>query len=92
MSVSWACGSPREAAEYRAAADAQLLRWIATDAAARRGIHRLVGIARTAGYGDIAVAGVKLRQSAATSQEGTEPQVSGSDGRRRIARGGVKSR
>ena len=49
--------SPREAAEYRAAADAQLLRWNATDAAARRGIHRLVGIARTAGYmyGDIAL-------------------------------------
>ena len=46
--------SPREAAEYRAAADAELLRRIArTDAAARRGIHRLAGIARVAGYGEI---------------------------------------
>ena len=74
--------SPREAAEYRAAADAELLRRIArTDAAARRGIHRLAGIACVAGYGEITVAGVKLRQPAAVSQEGAEP--SGSDGRRR---------
>ena len=56
-----------------AAADARLLRQIATDAAARRGIHRLMGIARAAGYGEIAVAGVRLRQTAATSHEGTEP-------------------
>lgn len=41
-----AAWTAREAAGYRAAADAQLLRRIATDAAARRGIYRLVDIAR----------------------------------------------
>ena len=77
--------SPREAAEYRAAADAQLLRTIATDVATRRGIYRLMGIARVAGYGEVTMAGVKLRQLAAASQEATEPNVSGKDGRRRTS-------
>ena len=64
--------SPREAAEYRAAADAQLLRRIATDATARRGVHRLVGIARGAGYSEIAVAGVRLRRARRTNHRAGE--------------------
>jgi hypothetical protein len=38
--ASW---SPREAAEYRAAMNAQMLRDLAIDKVARRGLRRLVG-------------------------------------------------
>ena len=67
--ASW---SPREAAEYRAAMNAQMLRDLATDKVARRGLRRLVGIARASGFSEAAVAGVKLSASAAASP-GTLP-------------------
>jgi len=62
--ASW---SPREAAEYRAAMNAQMLRELATDKVARRGLRRLVGIARASGFSEAAVAGVKLSAAAAAS-------------------------
>ena len=62
--ASW---SPREAAEYRAAMNAQMLRDLATDKVARRGLRRLVGIARVSGFSEAAVAGVKLSAAAAAS-------------------------
>jgi hypothetical protein len=65
--ASW---SPREAAEYRVAVNAQMLRELATDKVARRGLRRLVGVARASGFSKVAVAGVHLAAATAAASPG----------------------
>ena len=54
--------SPAEAAEFAAARVARTLRMLADDPKARLGMHRAAGIARTQGYGEVSVLGLKFSE------------------------------
>ena len=49
-----------EAAEFAALRDAAVLRAVASDHQVRRGLHRLLGLARSAGYTPRSVAGISF--------------------------------
>ena len=66
--------SPAEAAEFAAARLAHTLRMLADDPKARLGMHRAAGIARTQGYGEVSVSGLKFSELL-TAQKNPAVQV-----------------
>ena len=60
--------SPAEAAEFAAARLAHTLRMLADDPKARLGMHRAAGIARTQGYGEVSVSGLKFSELLTTQK------------------------
>lgn len=66
--ASW---SPRQAAEFKADAAALFCERLAASEQARRGLHRLLGIAGSHGRSEVAIAGFKLNSPSPAEQSGS---------------------